>query len=85
MEELVCGELMVSPIAGDSVWFPQTPLIAESCATCETYVHTMTDVAWTSNNGSLKVNTTSDADVCAVWNKEIENVIKLPSPKIKGN
>ena len=71
MEALVCGELVVSPIAADSVWFSQTPLIAESGAACKTYVHTMTDVAKTSKDGSLKVITTSDADVCAMWNKEI--------------
>ena len=83
MTALVCGELVVSPIAGDSVWFPQTPLIAESGATCETYVHNLTDVAQTSNDGSLKVITTSGTDVCAMLNKENENVLKLPSPKIK--
>ena len=66
MAALVCGELVVSHIAGDSVWFLQTPLIAESSATCETYVHNMTDVAQTSNDGSLKVITTSHANVCAM-------------------
>ena len=48
----------MSLIAGDSVWFPQTSLIAESGATCGTYVHTMTDLAQTSNDGSLKIITT---------------------------
>ena len=85
MAALDCGELVVYPISGDSVWFPQTPLIAESSATCETYVHNMTDVAQTYNDGSLKVITTSDAIICAMWNKEIENVFKLSSPKITGN
>ena len=45
----------------------------------------MTHVAQTSYDGSLKVITTSDVDVCAMWNKEIKNVFKLPSLKIKGN
>ena len=71
--------------AGDSVWFPQTPLIAESGATCETYVNNMTDVAQSSNDGSLKVIITSDAVICAMWNKEIEYVFKLSAPKIKRN
>ena len=75
----------MSLIAGDSVWFPQTSLIAESGATCGTDVHTMTDLAQTSNDGSWKIITTSDADVCAMWNKEIENVFKLLSPNIKEN
>ena len=78
-------ELVVSPIAGNSVLFLLTPFIAESGATCETYVLTMTDVAQTSNDGSLKVFTSSDTDVCAMWNKETENVFKLPSPKRIGN
>ena len=87
MEVSVCGELTASPVAGDTVCFPQTPLIAESGATCETDIHTLTDAAQISNDCSLKVITTSDADDCAMWNKEIENVFNLPSPHkpIKGN
>ena len=37
--------------------------------TCETDVHTMTGAAQTSNDGSLKVLTTSDAEIEAMWDK----------------
>ena len=87
IEVSVCGELVVSPVVGDTVCFPQTPLFADSGATCETDIHTLTYAAQTSNDGSLKVIAASDADVCATWNKEIEILFKLPSPHkpIKGN
>ena len=45
MKVSVRGERVVSPVARDTVCSPQTPLIAESGALCETDIHTMTDAA----------------------------------------
>ena len=38
---------MISPIAGDTLYSPQTPFIPESRATCETDIFTITDASQT--------------------------------------